>query len=341
MLSKRFDILFLNPPVSSYHALRSRDSVARTLEEVEPGIHVRDTVTVPGVSRTVARPIVERQLAKSLRRSLTQFTLDPVATITTLPYYNVFPEIGKRVYWAKDDHFSGSGLYGASQSLIERSETRLALNADVVVTCSLALQQKWREKGATTFYLPNGCDLRHFRPSSPTSDDEPQPAVYLGTLTDRIDNSFLNELVAQGIRLRIVGGIRANKAENPLEELLKHPGVEALGHRSYAELPALLHSSSVGLIPYRLTDYNKASFPLKVFEYLAAGLPVVSSQLPSVEWIDSDDVALVNNATEFAAEVKHQYERIPQREDVERRVSVASRHSWDNRAAQLLDFLRL
>ncbi len=120
-------------------------------------------------------------------------------------------------------------------------------------------------------------------------------------------------------------------------EALKRPNVHLMGVRPYGILPAYVQAFDVGLIPYVLNDYTKAVDSLKMLEYLAAGLPVVTSALPeavkyahmaSMTRNDDDFVHAVGEAlTNRGAEAR------------QRRQSFASQHTWQRRAERLIEII--
>jgi hypothetical protein len=93
----------------------------------------------------------------------------------------------------------------------------------------------------------------------------------------------------------------------------------------------------VGLIPYRLNGYTAGVFPMKVYEYLAAGLRVVSTALPSLEMTASDDVVLADEDS-FLHAVQVGFETWSE-QAVARRRAQARGHSWQARGEQALDLI--
>ena len=79
--------------------------------------------------------------------------------------------------------------------------------------------------------------------------------------------------------------------------------VTYLGPTPFDALPPYLAAMDVGLVPYGVSEFNRWSFPMKTLEYLAAGLPVVSTSLPAIRWLDTPLISLADTPTEFAAAV--------------------------------------
>ena len=81
----------------------------------------------------------------------------------------------------------------------------------------------------------------------------------------------------------LIGAVGEGDPSTTLTAIADSPNIHLLGPRPYAELPAYLRGADVGLIPALINDYTRAMFPMKFFEYLAAGLPVVATPLPALE----------------------------------------------------------
>jgi glycosyltransferase involved in cell wall biosynthesis len=92
----------------------------------------------------------------------------------------------------------------------------------------------------------------------------------------------------------------------------------------------------VALIPYLENDYTRSCFPLKLYEYLAAGKPVVATGLPELRGMEPDVV--VAKPDEFAAAAARALE-LETPADVERRSAIAARNTWETRAARLLELV--
>ena len=88
----------------------------------------------------------------------------------------------------------------------------------------------------------------------------------------------------------------------------------------------------VGLTPYADTAFNRASFPLKTLEYLAAGRAVVSTPLPANDWLGTDLIDIAAGPSRFAARVRRLLAEPATPDLVARRRAFANEHGWDRRA---------
>jgi glycosyltransferase involved in cell wall biosynthesis len=108
--------------------------------------------------------------------------------------------------------------------------------------------------------------------------------------------------------------------------------VHLLGARAYAELPDVLRGADAAMIPYAVNELTSSVFPMKVYEYLSAGLPVVATPLPSLEGVEG--VTIASGAPELAERLS----RLVEEDDRERRAArsaLAARHSWDTRLEEI------
>ena len=100
----------------------------------------------------------------------------------------------------------------------------------------------------------------------------------------------------------LIGLVGEGDPNTSINLLTNIENIYLLGPRSYKELPKLMHFCDVGLLPCVLNHYTRAMFPMKFFEYLAAGLPVVSTRLPSLEEF-ADYMCFADTAEEFASKI--------------------------------------
>ena len=123
----------------------------------------------------------------------------------------------------------------------------------------------------------------------------------------------------------------APETEQALALLAAQPNVVWVGPKPYAELPAYVAAFDVGLIPYLSNAYTQSCFPLKLYEYLAAGKPVVATGLPALADIDSE-VALVNGESADVAEAITAALDRSGDDARDHRMSLAAQNTWESRA---------
>jgi teichuronic acid biosynthesis glycosyltransferase TuaH len=243
----------------------------------------------------------------------------------------------RNVLYGTDDYVAGAELMGRDVAHIRRDEEVTLASADLVIAVSQQLSDRWRGMGATVEFIANGVAAEAYADvddAEPAADvDLPSPVVgVVGQLTDRIDISLLEAVVDSGLSLLMVGPRDPRWEPVRFEQLLAAPHVQWVGLKPFAALPGYLSLIDVGITPYLDTAFNRASFPLKTLEYLAAGRAVVSSDLPATRWLQTDLVRVARGPAAFAAAVAEAAAE-PRTSDLMRaRRALAARHSWRARA---------
>ena len=248
----------------------------------------------------------------------------------------------RRILVGTDDYVAGAALMGQPAARLARDERRQLAVADVVTAVTPALARRWEEvSGRPVVLLPNGCDVDHYAAVDeapvPAVPDLPSPVAGLvGTISERIDIGLLEAVAATGMGLLLVGPRRSSFAPGRFERLVAQPGVHWAGPQPYAALPGYLRLMDVGLTPYVDDAFNRASYPLKTLEYLAAGRPVVSTPLPAAVGLGTDLVLLGAGAGAFVQGVRAAALQASDPRLVRARRAFASTHSWRARADQLM-----
>jgi teichuronic acid biosynthesis glycosyltransferase TuaH len=256
------------------------------------------------------------------------------------PSRRLFGVVGERVrvYYAKDDFSAASTLLGVSGARSAADETWAAENADLVVAHSPTLMQRWSDYAP--LFVPNGVDAASYgnvdAAPLPTDIALPRPIVgFIGMLTHRIDYAILDAIATRGRSLLLVGPRQNSLSVETMGALLRRPNVTWTGGRRYDELPSYLRVIDVGIVPYADTAFNRASFPLKTLEYLAAGRAVVATPLPAVEWLDSDLITVAAGAEAFADAVDDAIARSLENDRTQERQQYARQHDWHMRVQPL------
>jgi teichuronic acid biosynthesis glycosyltransferase TuaH len=246
----------------------------------------------------------------------------------------------RRVYYATDDFSAGAHLMGERRDRAERLEGRRLEEADIVGAVSSQILDRWRVTHKPTFELPNGADTQRYAdvdhaPLPVDADLSGPVAGVVGQFTPRINIELLEAVAARDLSLLLVGPRVGGWEPGRFEALTGRANVAWVGAKPLAELASYLRLLDVGLTPYVDSAFNRASFPLKTLEYLAAGRPVVSTPLPAVASLGTDLITTAVSPEAFADAAEASAASPRTRQDVERRQQFASRHSWTERAREL------
>jgi glycosyltransferase involved in cell wall biosynthesis len=188
-----------------------------------------------------------------------------------------------------------------------------------------------------THLFPSGVDADHYATSRDLRTPHQRPvAGYVGVLDERLDLQLVAELAAAlpDWDIQMVGPVtKIDPATLPQGDNITYPGM-----KKYDELPGVMAGFDVALMPFAMNDATKSISPTKTLEYLAAGLPVVSTRVPDVVADWSGVVHLADTGAEFAEACRH----VVQHSLADRDARVAplrAKHEWDSIAAGMRQLL--
>lgn len=335
------EVLYVDPPVS-FRTAKSHPELAASVKRphlrlVRHGLARFTPVVVPGMHRLGVPEVTEFLLRRLLHNAVARLTERASAVVVAGPAdpFNVCGERMKVVY-ATDDWVAGADLMGLPPRQLLRAERRQASHANKVVAVSPLLLEKWQSLGHDPLLITNGCDSRIFRGTDqaplPSDVELPKPiAGFVGHLSERIDLSLLEAVAARGISLLLVGPRQVTFDLERVERLFALPNVQWVGSQPFGSLPSYLRLMSVGLTPYSDNAFNRASFPLKTLEYLAAGRAAVATDLPAIRCLDTDLISVASSPSSFADAVEEAVREAPSESLVRRRQEFADIHSWEAR----------
>lgn len=238
--------------------------------------------------------------------------------------------------------------YGLSSRLLDR--TRLAeqyvlKKADVVFTSSRMQMENRKEFNDNINFVPHAVDSEVFMRALDSDTRVPNEVAviprprlgFIGNMTPSVDMKLLIWLMDKHPEwsLLIVG----KREEEPVNvsDLLNRSNVFHLGFKDYYDLPPILKGMDVGLIPYVLDDGTKTVYPNKLYQYLAAGKPVVSTAMPElknlrgiIDWAET----YYEFETQVSAALKGK------NTDIDKRICVAQENTIVKRTAEKVQILK-
>ncbi len=226
------------------------------------------------------------------------------------------------------------------------SEPQIIKESDMVIYTARSLSEQFREINPETYFLPNAADINHSSkaldgalPVHPFLQPFSMPVVgYFGNIERRIDYALLETTARQLKHYSFVFTGPYNEHYIP-ESFRALPNVHFTGKVPYAEMPAVLKGYDVAIIPFRTDEASSAIFPLKLFEYLGAGKPVVSTLFnPDLRLLTGNAMHYHSDPELFAAAIVEAYEKDTD-ELKTKRISLAAENTWQHRARQLVDLM--
>jgi len=243
------------------------------------------------------------------------------------------------VYHCVDDL---SEMPGIDIDLFIKAENELLEYASIVFVTSTTLEKKFLNKNRNVYFHSNVVDFEHFSqiedkrvPDDISEIPEPK-LIYHGVLSDfKIDFKLLLDVAKKrpNYSIVLIGEEREGQDTELLPELRRTANVYMLGFKAYSELPRYLINANIGLLPSKINGYTKSMFPMKYYEYIAAGLPIVSTPL---EFTKSHQQGLLvgNNLCNFVSAIDLQLSR--GRLSTKEAESIVGDNTWAKRMQKML-----
>ncbi len=267
--------------------LRKLTEVSRGAVNVENDLWVATPIVLPLPGNAVATAINQRIVRWTIAALRAQLGIERFHLWTFLP--NTGDYVGTlgedlSVYYCVDEWSTFSNLDAEATA---RAERKLLERVDVTFATSRALVAAKRAVCPHTYHAPHGVDHARFARALDAATEIPAdlaalpgPRIgFFGTLRDFIDL----DLIAEVARARPAWSFALLGQQLCDVSMFRDlPNVHLLGQKPHAQLPAYCRGFDVGLIPYRIDDRVRYVNPLKLREYLSAGVPVVATPMPEV-----------------------------------------------------------
>ena len=356
LLRKSVDtkILFVQPPFDNSYALRSRklNNIRRSPAIVDGGYSGRLKLFTPTKwfpnSLPIGRALNEKHLRDQVKRIL--HDLDWTATHLWINQHEASHLLGEGIaantlYDITDDWTKFSGNQSHLE-LIKSQDAFLCKSCDHVIVCS---QQLFDDKAKLVdldrlHLVPNGVHVEHYEAVADTSlpvhkiaEHWTKPVFgYTGTIhADRVDVSLIAAVAHAypAATIAMVGPNLLDQADQ--QELDRFSNIVFTGSQPYADLPDIMRAFDVCMVPHLVTPFTESLNPIKLWEYLAAGKPIVSTNVAGFR--DFANLVFVSRThEEFVLELSAAL-TTDKCSSLERQ-DVARQHSW---ASRLDDVLRV
>jgi glycosyltransferase involved in cell wall biosynthesis len=351
-------ILYIDPPISPlsfFTGIRSRSAVWKQVERWRQGPRkVRDNVWVASpppvlplrshvVTNRINAAIMRRWLSSQVRkmgfRDVIYWNAQP-----TMPGLARAVSPALKLFHCVDDFSALPHWWHAGRSTAQREE-ECCREADLVVCTARKLQESRSVFNPNTHFLPNAANievfLRAVEPETAIPHDIgrlPKPVVGIfGVIDFRTDVALIERLarLRPGWSFALVGLV---KGDVDLAGLRALPNVYVLGRKPTESLAGYLKAMDVCLIAYALIDYNHHVFPLKLYDYMAAGKPIVASDMEELRPIAGPELAIARTDDEWVAAVEASLAS-DSAGRVSNRQQIAMANSWDSRVEEISELL--
>ncbi|HDS09266.1 MAG TPA: glycosyltransferase, partial [Firmicutes bacterium] len=226
-------------------------------------------------------------------------------------------------------------------------ERLLSKRVDVIITTSEKMFNEKRRFNQNTYLIGNVADFEHFHSSNNLNYKEPAEIrtlphprfLFFGALSSfKLNFKLLTKLASEipGGSVILIGPTRTGELFTDLTELKAFPNIHVLGGKDYNKLPAFIKYSDVLILPYRYNEYIESCFPIKFFEYLSTGKPVITTAIPELK-VFRETVPEADTEDDFINLSKEIINNPPSPEKIENMINLAKENTWVSRITRITE----
>lgn len=346
-LPKSNTILYIEPPITLLSPLKDRNTLGKWgmwfkgLRRLNENIYsCSPPVILPfGNKSRLINKINQWWLSLFVKRIIYRLKLKNPIVWTYMPnsadLIKKLPEHKLLVYDCVDEHTEYTGLI--NKAVVTELERELMSRCDLVFVTAQGLYNSKKSYAREIYFSPNAANVEHFMkaqdPSTVVPEDIsaiPGPIVgFVGVIQDWVDLDLVRAaaLAHPEWSCVMIGPVAAGIDTSSLKAL---PNVRFLGRKDVKDLPNYIKAFDVCINPFKINQLTDKVSPLKFYEYLASGKPIVSVNMPGVSDF-SDVVEISNNTEEFIKGIEHALANETP-EKLQARLNRAQENSWDSRA---------
>jgi GT2 family glycosyltransferase/glycosyltransferase involved in cell wall biosynthesis/outer membrane murein-binding lipoprotein Lpp len=318
------------------------------IDDPRPGFHVEQLDThgrlfqinlyakgSPVIYTTAPSFDISEQLRGSIGQVLNWAGTRQIVSMIQHPFWyetcNMLPD--SEVVYDCMDHHEGFGNVSEEVLSIERALMR---NADITITTSTWLDEIVSKHTQNRVLIRNAGEYDHFanRPGNVYTDPQQRKIIgYYGAIAEWFDVTLM-ENVARAFPQHCILMIGADTV-GAREKLAHLENVIFTGEMPYGELPKYVHAFDVCLLPFQVIPLTLATNPVKVYEYLSAGKPVVSVDLPEIKQFENL-VHACPTTQDFIRAISEELEAPNASERIPARQAFARNQTWGHRAVQMI-----
>ncbi len=318
---------------------------------VRKGLWIISPIVLPGIQkgffRWLNRFIMSLTLLYAYRRigfkCNVLWTYSPATTLYLNP-----SDFEHSIYHCVDDISVQPNMPTKDLRMIEK-ETARKVNHIVVTTNNLF--KRMQGHCSNLHIMPNVVEYKHFANPSDSSlkkasrlmENLPRPIIgFVGAISNyKVNFDLLLSAVDEHIDYSfvLIGSVGEGESSTNVSELYLRKNIFFLGPQPYKDLPGFMKQFDVGILPSQRNDYTISMFPMKFFEYLATGIPVVAMEIPALLEYRSL-VTLCKDAKTFSDGIANAVNSQNNHYDKEKRQALARENTYSNRTKRMLKLLK-
>lgn len=343
-------VLYIEPMISLASCLRRliRQQTARPLLSGLRQVHGSLFLYTPpsflsfSLRSERVNAINKTLLLRSVRKTMQRLGFrKPIVAVSHPSHHEVLGRLDEEVsFYDCMDHYTVLPDRHANLDALEAMQQKLLEKVGLVFVTSEPLQKSMEGYRCKAALVRNGVDFAHFNAHASQFSQShadlariPRPIIgYIGCIDSWFDSDAIAFLASSrpDLSVVLVGPVQDKSTARKLRIC---PNIHLLGPRSYLDLPRYLSAFAVCLIPFRVNELTRAVNPVKLYEYLATGKPVVAAGLDEIKQYQ-DLVSIYGTREELVDQVSRAL-REQSSEIVRRRVRVAGENTWERRVEEM------
>lgn len=312
------------------------------IREVEKNIFVLNPLAIPAYGSKAVVSFNEKFLIRQIKKAMRKLGFRDAVNMVFNPAAGMIAgKLGEReiIYYCVDEYTAFTG-----SAALKEIEEKLFRISDLVVVSAEKLYESKKQFNPNTHIIRHGTDWKHFRSALDDATivpDEianlPKPIIgFHGLLADWVDYELIKKIAEHFKNGSVVLiGKTSVDAEGKIKVLDGVSNIHRLGRKPYSELPAYCKGFDVAINPFVINELTLAANPLKVREYLAAGLPVVSTDIPEVRVLN--DVLVGVDHADFISKIE---KALKQSKPKEKLSDAINHESWEAKIEELRQIIQ-
>lgn len=288
-------------------------------------------------------PVSPKRTLKEIKKIVLDLNFGDIVVWSFFPFVSPYwKSLGQKlsVFDAVDNWLLHSS-YNQQKDKLENSYNIIKSEADLIFAVSNNLLHFFDDQ-PNAYWIPNGVDLKHYNKKFALINrdiaDLPKPIIgYIGVIQEKVDLDLIKYLAQQNQDKSIVlVGPVWNEQDEAKAFLEQEKNIHFLGYKKYSDAPMYIQQFNVGIIPHKAAGFSASTNPMKMYEYLACGKPVVANSNIGTENVDL--VSTADNYEEFNKKVNEAL-KDDGPSKIELRQEFISKYSWLNTVNKMLELI--
>lgn len=344
-----YEVLWLSPAYSPMHYINDKE-MTKKRQQLNKGKKVKLKENIYGYAPFTIIPFVDipgfnsefnadfhlKTAVPSLKSELKNIGFDNVDILwisnLKMLYVKEHVKYNKLVHRLSDEKSGFKGFFKTLGVL----EEKLLKESDVVFATAKLLEDKARIYSDNVYYIPNGVNYSNFQKENYVMPEEfkkfndKKRVIYIGAISEWLDCDMIEEALKDNMDVEF---FFIGPDKGVLEPLKIYKNLHVLGKRSYESLPNYLNFSHCAIIPFKKNKLTDAINPVKLYEYLACGVPSVTSDYKEINYVKGP-FFIAKDPKEFSSLIKKVIESKQNSEELK---SFAKANDWTARIAEILE----